>query len=76
MIYSTPAGGDDEVGGQGRWREGRGPGVHLDDDGGDEKTVGEQALRDLLRLLTTNTNSLYELSMCSELKIFGILDLN
>ena len=43
MIYSTPAGGDDEVGGQGRGREGRGPGVLVHDDGGHEEADRQQA---------------------------------
>ena len=42
MIYPTPAGGDDEVGGQGRGREGRGPGVLLHDDGGHEEAARQQ----------------------------------
>ena len=39
------AGGDDAVGRQGRGREGGRPGVHLDDDGGDEETDGKPTLR-------------------------------
>ena len=34
------------MGGQGRGREGRRPGVHIDDDGGYEETDGKQALRE------------------------------
>ena len=34
------------MGGQGRGREGRRPGVHIDDDGGDEETDGKPALRE------------------------------
>ena len=34
------------MGGQGRGREGGRPGVHLDDDGGDEETDGKSTLRE------------------------------
>ena len=45
LYLSLPAGRDDEVGGQGRGRQGRGPGVLRHDDGAHEEAPRRQEQR-------------------------------
>ena len=49
------------MGGQGRGREGRRPGVHIDDDGGDEETDGKPALREIL---PDDNKYIFTVSLC------------
>ena len=58
------------MGGQGRGREGRRPGVHIDDDGGDEETDGKPALREIMPVTPPDDNKyIFTVSLCV-LKIF------